>query len=125
MRRGSRHGGASPADDEPIRVLSPFDPILRDRNRALRLFNFDYRFEAFVPAPKRKFGYYVMPLLQGERLVGRVNPKFHRDRGELVIDGVWWEKGIKPTRARKAALDDALQRLARFVGAERVRINKP
>ncbi len=115
-----RERGPPPADGESSRLLSPFDPILRDRNRALRLFNFDYRFEAFVPAPKRTYGYYVMPLLQGDRLVGRVNPKFHRDRGELAVTGVWWEKGVKPTRTRQAALDDALQRLARFVGAESV-----
>jgi uncharacterized protein YcaQ len=125
MRRWLREQRASsPANDGPMRALSPFDPILRDRNRALRLFGFDYRFEAFVPAPQRRFGYYVMPLLQGERLVGRVNPKFHRDRGELVIDGLWWEKGVKPTRARQAALREALDRLAEFVGAERVRLSK-
>jgi uncharacterized protein YcaQ len=130
LRQAGRNGAvkkaaAGPAPDaEPMRILSPFDPVLRDRARTLRLFNFDYRFEAFVPAPKRRYGYYVMPLLQGERLVGRINPKHHRERGELAIDGVWWEKGVKPTRARKAALDAALDRLARFVGAGRVCIEK-
>lgn len=120
LDRSCAKDGAPPADDQPMRLLSPFDPVLRDRQRTQRLFNFDYRFEAFVPAPKRRFGYYVMPLLQGERLVGRINPKFHRDRGALVIHGLWWEKRIKPTRARKTALDESLQRLAKFLGAERI-----
>lgn len=121
LRRANR---TLQADDDGLamRVLSPFDPVLRDRKRCLRLFDFDYRFEAFTPGPKRKYGYYVLPLLQGERLVGRINPKFHRDRSELVITGVWWEKGIKPTKTRKAALNDALQRLAGFIGADHIRI---
>lgn len=124
LKRGVRGGeAASGADDAGImRVLSPFDPVLRDRKRCQRLFGFDYRFEAFTPGPQRKFGYYVLPLLQGERLVGRINPKFHRDRGELIIDGLWWEKGVKPTKRRKTALTTALDRLARFIGADRVRI---
>ncbi len=100
------------------RLLCPFDPILRDRARALRRFGFDYRFEAFVPEPKRQYGYFVLPILEGDRLVGRLDPKLHRDRGLLEIKGLWWEPGIKATKARKRALDEALQRLAAFVGAE-------
>ncbi|HEX4844658.1 MAG TPA: crosslink repair DNA glycosylase YcaQ family protein [Geothrix sp.] len=100
------------------RLLCPFDPILRDRARALRRFGFDYRFEAFVPEPKRQYGYFVLPILEGDRLVGRLDPKLHRDRGLLEIKGLWWEPGIKATRARKRGLDEALERLATFVGAE-------
>ncbi len=103
-----------------IRLLSPFDPVVRDRRRAQRLFAFDYRFEGFTPLPSRRFGYYVLPILEGDRLVGRLDPKLHRDRGELEIKGLWWEPGVKPTRARRGLLDEALQRLAGFVGAERV-----
>jgi uncharacterized protein YcaQ len=102
------------------RLLCPFDPILRDRGRALRRFGFDYRFEAFVPGPKRQFGYFVLPILEGDRLVGRLDPKLHRDRGLLEIKGLWWEPGIKPTRARQRALDEALERLAGFVGAQHI-----
>ncbi len=103
-----------------IRLLCPFDPILRDRTRAVRLFDYDYRFEAFTPAPKRKYGYYVLPILEGERLVGRLDPKLHRDRGELQVRGLWWEPGVRPTRTRMSALRSALGRLARLVGADRV-----
>ncbi len=107
-----------PPPPERIRLLSPFDPLCRDRRRTERLFNFDYRFEAFVPAPKRRFGYYVLPILEGDRLIGRLDPKFHRDRGELVVNDVWWEPKIRPTRERRRRLEDAIDRLAGFVGAE-------
>jgi hypothetical protein len=102
-----------------LRLLSPFDPVLRDRRRTLRLFNFDYRFEGFVPAAKRRYGYYVLPMLEADQLVGRVDPRFDRERGELMINRVWWERGIRPTRARQRALSEALDRLADFIGAQR------
>lgn len=101
-----------------MRLLSPFDPVLRDRQRAMRLFGFDYRFEAFVPAAKRKYGYYTLPMLEGDRFVGRADAKFHRDRSTLALR-VFWEAGIKSTRARRAMLDDAASRLALQIGAER------
>lgn len=100
-----------------LRFLAPFDPVLRDRNRALHRFGFDYRFEAFTPEAKRTYGYYVLPILEGERLIGRLDPKLHRDRGLLEVRGLWWEPGIKPTKARLKALDEALASLADFVGA--------
>jgi len=103
-----------------MRLLCPFDPFLRDRARCLRRFGFDYRFEAFTPAPQRRFGYYVLPLLEGERLVGRLDPKLHRDRDVLEIRGLWWEPGIKPTRIRLKRLREALERLALFTGAREI-----
>lgn len=103
-----------------LRFLSPFDPVLRDRRRALRLFAFDYRFEAFVPARQRRWGHYVLPMLQGDRPVGRAAMKFHRREGVLAVEGLWWEKGLKAGPARLRALAGALERLRRFLGAERV-----
>jgi uncharacterized protein len=110
---------ALPAAPPRVRLLSPFDPILRDRKRTLRLFGFDYRFEAFVPEAKRQHGYYVLPILEGERLVGRLDPKLHRDRGLLEVRALWWEPGVRESKGRRAALEAALERLARSVGAER------
>jgi uncharacterized protein YcaQ len=101
-------------------LLCPFDPILRDRARALRLFNFDYRFEAFVPEAKRQYGYYVLPILEGENLVGRLDPKFHRDRGVLEIKGLWLEKGVRFTKVRRVAVTRAAEALAARIGAKDV-----
>jgi uncharacterized protein YcaQ len=113
-----RWRGLPPAPPR-IRLLSPFDPIVWDRRRALRLFGFDYRFEAFVPEGKRRHGYYVLPVLEGERLVGRLDAKLERDRGVLAVKGVWWEPGARETEKRKKLLAAALDRLARLTGAER------
>jgi hypothetical protein len=110
---------ALPPAPPRVRLLSPFDPILRDRKRTLRLFDFDYRFEAFVPGEQRKHGYYVLPILEGERLVGRLDPKLHREQGLLEVKGLWWEPGVRQNKGRWAALESALDRLARSVGAER------
>lgn len=116
---------ALPAAPPRIRLLAPFDPILRDRRRALRLFDFDYRFEAFVPEARRQHGYYVLPILEGERLVGRLDPKVHRGEGRLEVRGLWWEPGVRETKGRKAALEAAFDRLARQVGAERWEVTAP
>jgi hypothetical protein len=109
---------ALPPAPPRIRLLSPFDPILRDRKRSLRLFGFDYRFEAFVPAPQRRYGYYVLPILEGERLVGRLDPKLYREERRLEIRQVWWEPGVRSSKARDLRLEAAVERLARFTGAE-------
>ncbi|MEM9795298.1 MAG: crosslink repair DNA glycosylase YcaQ family protein [Pseudomonadota bacterium] len=97
-----------------LRILSPFDPALRDRNRAERLFGFAYRIEIFVPEAKRKYGYYVFPILEGDRLVGRVDMKAERDRDRLHIKALWPERGIRWGKGRQAKLDTALERTARL-----------
>ncbi len=109
-----------PEAPQGIRLLCPFDPVLRDRGRALRRFGFDYRFEAYTPSPKRTYGYYVMPILEGEHLVGRLDLKLHRDRSELEVRGLWWEPDIRPTKARLQRLQGALEGLARFLGASEI-----
>ncbi|XWN29865.1 MAG: crosslink repair DNA glycosylase YcaQ family protein [Devosia sp.] len=97
-----------------LRVVSPFDPIVRDRIRCQRLFGFDYRIEVFVPAHKRRYGYYVFPLLEGDRLVGRIDMK--KDKGALTVRKVWWEDGVRPGKARVDRLDAELARVARLCG---------
>jgi uncharacterized protein len=108
-----------PASASRTRLLCPFDPALRDRGRIRRLFGFDFRFEAFVPRDRRRHGYYVMPVLEGERLVARIDPKLHRSAGLLEVRSVTWEPGVRPTRRRLAALDTAVGRLAKLAGASR------
>ncbi|THD85344.1 winged helix-turn-helix domain-containing protein [Aliigemmobacter aestuarii] len=112
----------APVPEPPgtLRILSPFDPALRDRKRAERLFGFCYRIEVFVPEPKRQYGYYVFPVLQGARIVGRIDAKAHRDAGALRVRAFWPEAGIRTGKDRRAALDAELDRLARFSGCDRV-----
>jgi uncharacterized protein len=111
---------SAPALPNRMRVLSPFDPALRDRKRAMRLFNFHYRIEVFVPAPQRQYGYYVFPLLEGERLVGRIDMKCDRKQGALEVTGVWPEVGVKFSKGRMARLESELDRMRRFTGVDRV-----
>lgn len=103
-----------------IRVLSPFDPALRDRKRAERLFGFHYRIEVFVPAANRKYGYYVFPLLQGNRLIGRIDMKAQRDGGVLAVRALWPERKIRWSSAKTAQLESELNRVARFCGLDSV-----
>ena len=109
-----------PAPLPRLRILSPFDPTLRDRKRAEFLFGFFYRIEVFVPEPKRQHGYYVFPVLEGDRLVGRIDVKAFRDAGALRVKAFWPEAGVKLTKGRQAKLEAELDRLAGFAGCERV-----
>ena len=103
-----------------LRILSPFDPALRDRKRAEHLFGFRYRIEVFVPEPKRIFGYYVFPVLEGARLIGRIDAKAYRDAKTLRVAAFWPEPGQRITTQRRKQLQSELDRLARFSGCERV-----
>ena len=109
-----------PDPPQRMRLLSPFDPVLRDRARARKLFGFDYRFEAFVPEDKRRYGYYVLPILEGERLVGRLDPKFHRRESLLSVRRIYWEEGIRVTASRRKSLEKAVAQLAEQIGAHKI-----
>ncbi len=97
-----------------LRILSPFDPALRDRNRAERLFGFFYRIEVFVPEAKRQYGYYVFPILEGDRLVGRIDMKALRDQDRLHVRALWPEKRLNFGAGRMAKLEAELSRMARL-----------
>jgi len=94
-----------------VTLLSPFDRLIHDRDRAEALFGFRYRLEMFVPKAKREYGYYVLPILEGDRLVGRVEPLFDRKAGTLSVLGAWGDT---------SRLDEALDGLAAWLGAVRV-----
>jgi uncharacterized protein YcaQ len=91
-------------------LLSPFDRLVHDRDRAESLFGFRYRLEMYVPKEKREYGYYVLPILVGDRLVGRVEPRFDRKTRTLEVHGAWGDT---------SRLDEVLIDLAAFLGAER------
>jgi len=109
-----------PDPPERVRILSPFDPALRDRKRAERLFGFHYRIEVFVPEPKRHYGYYVFPVLQGDRLIGRIDMKAFRAEDRLHIHAFWPETGIRASKGRLQKLEAELNRVARFAGCANV-----
>lgn len=97
-----------------LRILNPFDPVIRDRSRLKKLFGFEYRVEMFVPAAKRQWGYYVYPLLEGDRFVGRLEVKADRGNSALNVLNFWAEPGIKWTQARAGRLEAELARFARL-----------
>ncbi|MEM7787185.1 MAG: crosslink repair DNA glycosylase YcaQ family protein [Bacteroidota bacterium] len=104
-----------------IALISPFDPVVWNRDRAERLFGFRYRIEIYVPADKREYGYYVLPLLVGDRLVARFDLKTLRDERVLHVKGAFAEPGVDVAELGPRAREE-LQRLATFVGADALRI---
>ena len=102
-------------------LLSPFDNLLWDRPFARRILGFDHLIEVYKPAEQRQYGYYVLPFLRGERIVGRVDLKSERAEGRLVVKAFHREAGVRASGALDDALDRALDRLARSIGLEEVR----
>ena len=102
--------------DEPVpdsvTFLSPFDRLVHDRARAEALFGFFYRLEMYVPKAKRQYGYYVLPIRRGDRILGRIDVARDRDSNDLRVNGLWWEDGVTPV-----SLEPALKRLQAFVRA--------
>ena len=107
---------ALPEPQQRVRILSPFDPALRDRNRAERLFGFHYRIEIFVPEPKRVYGYYVFPVLEGDRIIGRIDMRTDREADALAVTAFWPERGVRMGAGRMRRLEAELDRVRTFVG---------
>ena len=104
-------------------LLSPFDPVIWFRPRTVRLFGFDYRFEIFIPEPKRTWGSYVLPFLMGDRLVARVDLKIDRRANRLLVPGAWIEDGAAAP-AVAVALATELRTMASWLGADAVRVGR-
>ncbi|MDQ9305214.1 YcaQ family DNA glycosylase [Escherichia marmotae] len=105
-------------------VLSPFDPVVWDRKRAEQLFDFSYRLECYTPAPKRQYGYFVLPLLHRGQLVGRMDAKIHRQAGVLEVISLWLQDGIKPTASLQKGLRQAITYFASWQQATRVTLGR-
>ncbi len=110
----------APEPTSRLRIINPFDPVVRDRNRLRALFGFHYRNEMFVPAAQRLWGYYVYPILERDRFVGRIEIKADRAAGRLRVTQFWPEPGIRWSTARQAKLSAELSRLARLIGVSDV-----
>ncbi len=105
-------------------LLSPFDPAVWDRRRALDLFDFDYRLECYTPAAKRRYGYFTLPLLRRGALVGRVDAKAHRRQGVFELKAVFFEPGLRVSDALLRDVAGALLRCARWHGCPQVVVNR-
>jgi uncharacterized protein len=118
-----RAGQTVPRRDRGTALLCPFDPLIFFRPRVQRLFDFHYRIEIYVPAPKRQFGYYVWPFLLDGRLVGRVDLKAERTRNALHVVGAFTEPEQKPSRVAPA-LAAELQTMATWLGLSEVTVGQ-
>ena len=111
-----------PEPPPSVAFLPPFDPLVWDRSLLGSLFDFDYVWELFIPPAKRRWGWYVLPMLFGDRLVGRVEPRIDRAEGQVQVLDLWWEDGFSPRRTEGfvQAMRDALGAYLRFAGATRL-----
>ncbi|HWI32547.1 MAG TPA: crosslink repair DNA glycosylase YcaQ family protein [Microbacterium sp.] len=106
---------------ETAALLSPFDPVVWFRDRAERLFDFEYRIEIYTPAPRRVFGYYSLPVLVGDAIVGRIDLKADRASSTLLVQSAWWEHSAPRAAAERVA--DELRLAAHWQGLDRVSLS--
>jgi uncharacterized protein len=113
---------APPKPAPSVAFIAPFDPLLWDTALLSSLFAFDYVWEGFFPPAKRRWGYYVLPILFGDRFVGRIEPRIDRDSAGVEVLNLWWEDSFAPHRADGfvEAMRDALRAYLRFAGADRL-----
>ncbi|MGZ8631373.1 MAG: DNA glycosylase AlkZ-like family protein, partial [Actinomycetota bacterium] len=104
-------------------VLSPFDDLVSDRDHTETMFDFHFRLEIYVPKAKRRWGYFVLPILHGDRLIGRVDPRFDREARVLHLNAVHAEEGTKASDG--AAAGRAVRELADWLGAREVVVGGP
>ncbi len=124
LRRPAGAPADGAADSAIVRFLPPLDNLLWRRERVADLFGFQYRWEVYVPAARRRYGYYTMPILCGARLIGRMDPCLDREHGCLEIRRLELEPGIRATRPLRRSLRAALEAFARFHAARDVRIER-
>ena len=107
-------------DHERLEFLAPLDPMLWDRKLIEAIWNFRYSWEIYTPQEKRKYGYYVLPMLCGDRFIGRIEAAADRKAGTLVVKNVWYEPRVRPTKKLAHALDGAIARLAKLNNMKQV-----
>jgi uncharacterized protein YcaQ len=105
-------------------LLSPFDPLVWDRARASAMFGFDYRIECYTPEPKRRYGYFTLPILHRDRLIGRLDPKAHRREGRFEVKSLHLEPGVVVTDELLRDLASALNECAQWHGTPDVIVTK-
>ena len=101
-------------------LIAPLDNVMWDRKLIHELFDFDYKWEIYTPSIKRKFGYYVLPLLNGERFIGRAELIAERKTGTLIVKNIWYESGVKQTKQLRTDLNNCLRKFALFNGCKTI-----
>lgn len=110
-----------PKPAQTVAFIAPFDPLVWDRKLVQTLFGFHYAWELFLPPAKRRWGWYTLPILYGDRLVGRFDPRIERERNAVEVAGAWWEDGFDPDqRAFKTAMREALDAYLKFAGVTKL-----
>ncbi|MCL7455012.1 MAG: winged helix DNA-binding domain-containing protein [Anaerolineae bacterium] len=111
--------------DEPARavVMAPLDNLLWDRRMLREIFDFDYKWEVYIPVDKRRYGYYVLPVLYGDRFIARFEPGYEKQQGILTIKGWWWEDGVAPSQQMRTDLADCFRRFLRYLDAKCLQID--
>ncbi len=101
-------------------LLSPFDNLICDRDRTELMFDFHYRIEIYVPKAKRQYGYYVLPILHGDKLIGRISPKMDRKKNILNIEAIYLEETTPKTAEITGVIQQTIEELAQFLGAKKI-----
>ncbi|MCL2137156.1 MAG: winged helix DNA-binding domain-containing protein [Coriobacteriia bacterium] len=108
--------------DGRLRFIAPLDNLMWDKSLISFLFDFDYHWEVYDPPAKRKYGYYVLPILLGDEFIGRIEPTFKKDDEVMLVKGLWWDKGHKPRQVTQRMLKEAIGEYARFLGSDGYRL---
>ena len=103
------------ADLKPrMSFIAPLDPLMWDKALVNALWDYQYSWEIYTPAVKRKYGYYTLPVLFGDRFIGRIETAIDKENELLVVKNIWWEPGVRQTKKLEKALDNTLKEFARF-----------
>ena len=103
------------ASEKHVKFLAPLDNVLWDREMVANIFNFEYSWEVYIPVEKRKYGYYVLPVLYGNDIIARFEPVKTNKGDPLTIKNWWWESGVKVTEALLGKMDRAIQKFAEYL----------
>jgi uncharacterized protein YcaQ len=104
-------------------VLAPLDNLLWDRRLAKDLFGFDYVWEVYKPVAERRYGYYVLPILYGDRFIARFEPGRDKESGALVVKNWWWEPGVSPSEGMRLDVRHCFERFLRYLGTDDLQID--
>ena len=114
--------GQKPSAGRAI-ILAPLDNMLWDRKLIKELFGFDYKWEVYKPVSERSYGYYVLPVLYGDRFIARFEPGWDKTSGTIIVKNWWWEPGVKAGKGLKGELDKCFKTFMGFLDAEGIKMD--